>query len=109
MRRQSPINVDRKHEEGFPLWFRNQEKYRRYSCSMSQRESHTQKWRFSLEVLGTKVGYVRGLGLSVCSVGSSSSVSSVDLSKRLEEARLKIEEMRARQIEYEELLSSGQK
>ncbi|KAB1212636.1 hypothetical protein CJ030_MR5G009678 [Morella rubra] len=56
------------------------------------------------EVLGTKVGYVRGLGRSVRSVGSSSSASSVDLSRRLEEARLEIEEMRARQMEYEVLL-----
>ncbi|KAB1207397.1 hypothetical protein CJ030_MR7G017420 [Morella rubra] len=56
------------------------------------------------EVLGTKAGYVRGLGRSVRSVGSSSSVSSVDLSRKLEEARLQIEEMRARQLEYEALL-----
>ncbi|KAB1218831.1 hypothetical protein CJ030_MR3G007330 [Morella rubra] len=60
------------------------------------------------EVLGTKAGYVRGLGRSVRSVGSSSSVSSVDLSRRLEEARLQIEEMRARQLEYEALLVKGQ-
>ncbi|KAB1200052.1 hypothetical protein CJ030_MR0G008580 [Morella rubra] len=25
MRRQSPINVDRRHEEEFPLWFRNRD------------------------------------------------------------------------------------
>ena len=56
------------------------------------------------EVLGTKAGYVRGLSRSVRSVGSSSSVSSVDLSRMLEEARLQIEEMRARQLEYEVLL-----
>ncbi|KAB1210366.1 hypothetical protein CJ030_MR6G013858 [Morella rubra] len=56
------------------------------------------------EVLGTKAGYMRGLGRSVRSVGSSSSVSSVDLSRRLEEARLQIEETRARQLEYEALL-----
>ncbi|KAB1223196.1 hypothetical protein CJ030_MR2G011933 [Morella rubra] len=48
------------------------------------------------EVLGTKAGYVRGLGRSVRFVGSSSSAASVDLSRRLEEARLEIEEMRAR-------------
>ncbi|KAB1210365.1 hypothetical protein CJ030_MR6G013857 [Morella rubra] len=54
-------------------------KWKRYSCSTSQRESHTQKWRSS-EVLGTKAGYMRGLGRSVRSVRSSSSVSSVDLS-----------------------------
>ncbi|KAB1228176.1 hypothetical protein CJ030_MR5G027066 [Morella rubra] len=47
-----------------------------------------------VEVLGTKAGYVRGLDCSVRSVGSSSSVSSVDLSRRLEKARLEIEEMR---------------
>ncbi|KAB1220036.1 hypothetical protein CJ030_MR3G001925 [Morella rubra] len=56
------------------------------------------------EVLGKKAGYVCGLGHSIWSVGSSSSVSSVDLSRRLEEARLQIEEMRARQLEYETLL-----
>ncbi|KAB1213476.1 hypothetical protein CJ030_MR5G003454 [Morella rubra] len=39
-----------------------------------------------MEALGTKAGYVRGLGRS------------------LEEARLEIEEMRARQLEYEVLL-----
>ncbi|KAB1211816.1 hypothetical protein CJ030_MR5G010056 [Morella rubra] len=74
-------------------------KWKRYSCSTSQRESH-----IFAEVLGTKAGYVRGLGCSVRSVGSSSSVSSVDLSRKLEEARLQIEEMRARQLEYEALL-----
>ncbi|KAB1223861.1 hypothetical protein CJ030_MR2G000491 [Morella rubra] len=56
------------------------------------------------EVLGTKAGFVQGLGRSVRSVGSSSSAASVDLSRRLEEARLEIEEMRARQMEYEALL-----
>ncbi|KAB1220265.1 hypothetical protein CJ030_MR3G003075 [Morella rubra] len=60
-------------------------------------------------VLGTKAGYVCGLGRLVRFVGSSSLVSFVDLSRRLEEARLEIEEMRARQMEYEELWSSGQK
>ncbi|KAB1216038.1 hypothetical protein CJ030_MR4G022481 [Morella rubra] len=79
-------------------------KWKCYSCSTSQRESHTLKWRFFAEVLGTKAGYVRGLGCSVRSVGSSSSVSFVDLSRKLEEARLQIEEMRARQLEYEALL-----
>ncbi|KAB1203282.1 hypothetical protein CJ030_MR8G019420 [Morella rubra] len=48
------------------------------------------------EVLGTKVGFVRGLGHSVRKVGLSSSVSSIDLARRLEEARMEIEEMRAR-------------
>ncbi|KAB1200282.1 hypothetical protein CJ030_MR0G007682 [Morella rubra] len=81
----------------------NTKKWRCYSCNTSQRESHTPKWRSSLR-LGTKAGYVRGLGRSVRSVGSSSSASSVDLSRRLEEARLQIEEMRARQLEYEALL-----
>ncbi|KAB1212681.1 hypothetical protein CJ030_MR5G009723 [Morella rubra] len=168
MRRESPINVDRRHEEEFPLWFRNRDdvmpaggkrlwcdssiraessprrsainkenraklkivhtserglstrrallknpesdeispallykkthtnkdgmwtsedarkilkKWKRYSCSTSQRESHTPKWRFFAEVLGTKAGYVRGLGHSVRSVGSSSSASFVDLSR----------------------------
>ncbi|KAB1224260.1 hypothetical protein CJ030_MR2G019261 [Morella rubra] len=47
---------------------------------------------------------MRGLDHSVRSVGSSSSVSFVDLSWKLEEARLQIEEMRARQLEYEALL-----
>ncbi|KAB1223509.1 hypothetical protein CJ030_MR2G016877 [Morella rubra] len=56
------------------------------------------------EVLGTKAGYVRGLGRSVRSVGSFSLATYVDLSRRLEEARLEIEEMRARQMEYEALL-----
>ncbi|KAB1212418.1 hypothetical protein CJ030_MR5G023960 [Morella rubra] len=41
---------------------------------------HTQSEIFA-EVFGMKVGYVRGLGRSVRSVGSSSSVSSVDLSR----------------------------
>ncbi|KAB1220219.1 hypothetical protein CJ030_MR3G017043 [Morella rubra] len=69
----------------------------------SEGKSYTEVEIFA-EVLGTKVGYVRGLGRSVRSVGSSSSVASVDLSRRLEEARLEIEEMRARQMEYEALL-----
>ncbi|KAB1212429.1 hypothetical protein CJ030_MR5G023971 [Morella rubra] len=69
----------------------------------SEGKSYTEVEIFA-EVLGTKAGYVRGLGRSVRSVGSSSSVSSVDLSRKLEEARLQIEEMRARQLEYEALL-----
>ncbi|KAB1200996.1 hypothetical protein CJ030_MR0G005320 [Morella rubra] len=73
----------------------------------SKGKSYTEVEIFA-EVLGTKAGYVRGLGRSVLSVGSSSSVSSVDLSRRLEEARLEIEEMRARQLEYEALLSNSQ-
>ncbi|KAB1212954.1 hypothetical protein CJ030_MR5G001876 [Morella rubra] len=40
-------------------------KWKRYSCSTSQRESHTPKWRFFAEVLGMKAGYVQGLGHSV--------------------------------------------
>ncbi|KAB1203293.1 hypothetical protein CJ030_MR8G003106 [Morella rubra] len=66
-------------------------------------KSYTEMEIFA-EVLGTKAGYVRGLGCSVRSVGSSLSASSVDLSWRLEEARLQIKEMRARQLEYEALL-----
>ncbi|KAB1213380.1 hypothetical protein CJ030_MR5G003550 [Morella rubra] len=69
----------------------------------SEGKSYTEVEIFA-EVLGTKAGYVRGLGRSVRFVGSSSSVSSVDLSRKLEEARLQIEEMRARQLEYEALL-----
>ncbi|KAB1215817.1 hypothetical protein CJ030_MR4G010969 [Morella rubra] len=69
----------------------------------SEGKSYTEVEIFA-EVLGMKAGYVRGLGRSVRSVGSSSSASSVDLSQRLEEARLQIEEMRARQLEYEALL-----
>ncbi|KAB1205050.1 hypothetical protein CJ030_MR7G016694 [Morella rubra] len=69
----------------------------------SEGKSYTEVEIFA-EVLGTKAGYVRGLGRSVRSVGSSSSVSSVDLSRKLEDARLQIEEMRARQLEYETLL-----
>ncbi|KAB1219512.1 hypothetical protein CJ030_MR3G012308 [Morella rubra] len=59
----------------------------------SEGKSYTEVEIFA-EVLGTKAGYVRGLGRSVRSVGSSSSAASVDLSWRLEEARLEIEEMR---------------
>ncbi|KAB1222862.1 hypothetical protein CJ030_MR2G018632 [Morella rubra] len=69
----------------------------------SEGKSYTEVEIFA-EVLGTKAGYVRGLGRSVWSVGSSSLVASIDLSRRLEEARLEIEEMRARQMEYETLL-----
>ncbi|KAB1212348.1 hypothetical protein CJ030_MR5G025116 [Morella rubra] len=69
----------------------------------SEGKSYTEVEIFA-EVLGTKAGYVRGLGRSVRSVGSSSSAAFVDLSGRLEEARLEIEEMRARQMEYEALL-----
>ncbi|KAB1226838.1 hypothetical protein CJ030_MR1G012142 [Morella rubra] len=47
------------------------------------------------EVLGMKAGYMRGLVRLVRSVGSSSSISSVDFFRRLEEARLEIEEMRS--------------
>ncbi|KAB1222676.1 hypothetical protein CJ030_MR2G007433 [Morella rubra] len=61
------------------------------------------------EVMGIKAGYVRGLSRSIWSIGSLSSLSFVDLSRRLEEARLEIEKMRARQMEYKELLSSAQK
>ncbi|KAB1206015.1 hypothetical protein CJ030_MR7G009244 [Morella rubra] len=180
MRRQSPINVDRRHEEGFPLWFRNRDDVmpaggKRLRCDSSVRaesspeeecnqqgdraklnivhtsgarsfqrarallknpesdeispallykKTHTNKdgmWtsedarenfekmealqlqhesegksytevEIFAEVLGTKAGYVRGLGHSVRSVGSSSSVASVDLSRRLEEARLREDE-----------------
>ncbi|KAB1220353.1 hypothetical protein CJ030_MR3G009813 [Morella rubra] len=46
----------------------------------SEGKSYTEVEIF-VEVLGTKAGYVRGLGCSVRSVGSSSSVSSVDLSR----------------------------
>ncbi|KAB1200852.1 hypothetical protein CJ030_MR0G006136 [Morella rubra] len=49
----------------------------------SEGKSYTEVEIFA-EVLGTKAGYVRGLGRSIQSVGSSSSVSSVDLSRRLE-------------------------
>ncbi|KAB1212915.1 hypothetical protein CJ030_MR5G010215 [Morella rubra] len=45
----------------------------------SEGKSYTEVEIFA-EVLGTKAGYVRGLGRSVRSVGSSSSASSVDLS-----------------------------
>ncbi|KAB1225152.1 hypothetical protein CJ030_MR1G006445 [Morella rubra] len=68
----------------------------------SEGKSYTEVEIFA-EVV-TKVGYVRGLGRSVHSVRSSFSVSSVDLSRKLEEARFQIEEMRARQLEYEALL-----
>ncbi|KAB1215928.1 hypothetical protein CJ030_MR4G028702 [Morella rubra] len=207
MRRESPINVDRRHEEEFPLWFRNRDDFQldydraedrftvtstmntayrthrnrmfqhylvfnskeeelehpypdmnkeewtcvcdlfaseefqknpesdeispallykkhiliRMACGhQKMHEKILKKWKcysctrvrgkvihkveIFTEVLGTKAGYVRGLGRSVRSIGSSSSVSSVDLSQRLEEARLEIEEMRARQLEYEALL-----
>ncbi|KAB1222904.1 hypothetical protein CJ030_MR2G013606 [Morella rubra] len=86
----------------------NFEKMEACSCSTSQRESHTPKWRFSLEVLGTKAGYMRGLGRSVRSIGSSSSTSSVDLSRRLEEARLEIEEMRLDRWNMKRFWSHGQ-
>ncbi|KAB1215435.1 hypothetical protein CJ030_MR4G010554 [Morella rubra] len=59
----------------------------------SKGKSYTEVEIFA-EVLGMKAGYMRGLGRSVRSVGSSLSASSVDLSRRLEEARLQIEEMR---------------
>ncbi|KAB1212555.1 hypothetical protein CJ030_MR5G006249 [Morella rubra] len=55
------------------------------------------------KVLGTKASYVCDLGRSVQQVGSLSSLLSVDLARRLEEARIEIEEMRARQEEYDEL------
>ncbi|KAB1200827.1 hypothetical protein CJ030_MR0G006186 [Morella rubra] len=45
----------------------------------SEGKSYTEVEIFA-EVLGMKAGYVRGLGRSVWSVGSSSSASSVDLS-----------------------------
>ncbi|KAB1227465.1 hypothetical protein CJ030_MR1G023799 [Morella rubra] len=69
----------------------------------SEGKSYTEVEIFA-EVLGTKTSYVRGLGRSVRSVGSSSSVSFVDLSRKLDEARLQIEEIRARQLEYEAFL-----
>ncbi|KAB1199797.1 hypothetical protein CJ030_MR0G013394 [Morella rubra] len=55
----------------------------------SEGKSYTEVEIFA-EMLETEVGYVRA--------------SSIDLSRRLEEARLQIEEMRARHLEYEALL-----
>ncbi|KAB1205923.1 hypothetical protein CJ030_MR7G016903 [Morella rubra] len=69
----------------------------------SERRSFTKVQIFK-DVLGMKAGYVRGLGFSMQHIGASSSVSSNDLVRRLGEARVEIEEMRARQMEYEELL-----
>ncbi|KAB1205589.1 hypothetical protein CJ030_MR7G017761 [Morella rubra] len=56
------------------------------------------------KVLGMKAGYVHGLGRSMWQVGLSSLMSSVDLAQRLEDARMEIEEMRARQKKYDELV-----
>ncbi|KAB1213522.1 hypothetical protein CJ030_MR5G003408 [Morella rubra] len=72
-----------------------------------EEKSYTEMEIFT-EVLGTKTSYVRGLGCLVRSIGSSSSTLSVGLSWRLKEARLEIEEMRARQMKYEVFLSNGQ-
>ncbi|KAB1205911.1 hypothetical protein CJ030_MR7G027904 [Morella rubra] len=76
-----------------------------YSCSTSQRKSHIQVEIFP-EVLETKAGYVRGLGHSVRFVKSSSLVSFIDLSRRLEEAKLQIEEMRAQKWNTKSFWSS---
>lgn len=54
-----------------------------------------------------KPGYVLGLGHSEHLVGSSSSMLFVHLAQRLEEARLKIKEMRARQKEYGARFQAG--
>ena len=64
----------------------------------SEGKSYTKVEIFT-KMLGTKAGYVQGLGRSVQSIGKSSSASSVDLSRRLE-----IEEMRAKQMVYEAFL-----
>ncbi|KAB1223109.1 hypothetical protein CJ030_MR2G018728 [Morella rubra] len=56
------------------------------------------------EALGMKVGYVHGLGRSVRQVGSSSSTLSIYLARRLEEARVEMEEKRVRQNEYDEVV-----
>ncbi|KAB1220791.1 hypothetical protein CJ030_MR3G027893 [Morella rubra] len=56
------------------------------------------------EILETKAGYLHGLGLSVRLVGSSSLIFSIDLSRRLEEVRLEMEEIKVRQKEYDKLL-----
>ncbi|KAB1206521.1 hypothetical protein CJ030_MR7G000023 [Morella rubra] len=69
----------------------------------SKGKSFTEVQTF-IDILGTKAGYVRGLDRLVWHVGASSSVLSVDLVWRLEEARVEIEEMKARQMEYEKLL-----
>lgn len=53
------------------------------------------------EVLGTKAGYLQGLGCSIKPVESSSA----NLVRSLEEARFEIEIMRARQKDYDELAS----
>ncbi|KAB1209483.1 hypothetical protein CJ030_MR6G018862 [Morella rubra] len=61
------------------------------------------------DVLRTKADYVLSLGQSVWHIGPSSSVSSVDLVRRLEEAREEKEEMRLDRWNMKSFWSSGQK
>ncbi|KAB1209554.1 hypothetical protein CJ030_MR6G020501 [Morella rubra] len=80
----------------------SRKRWRSYNYRANLREGHLQSG--FLQVLEMKAGYARGLGHLVWQVGSSSFVSSVDLARRLEEARMEIEEMRDRQKEYDELV-----
>ncbi|KAB1215868.1 hypothetical protein CJ030_MR4G010975 [Morella rubra] len=110
MRRESPINVDRRHEEEFPLWFRNRDDVmpaggnvfgaiHQFELRVVPRRSAINKEnRAKLKIVHTSGArsFQRARALLV--------ISSVDLSRKLEEARLQIEEMRARQLEYEALL-----
>ncbi|KAB1199529.1 hypothetical protein CJ030_MR0G021698 [Morella rubra] len=59
------------------------------------------------QVLGTRSGYVRGLGRSVKPIAASSSTVSIqrdpELVRELEAAKATIEELKARQSEYDNL------
>lgn len=68
----------------------------------SERRPYTGVQIFT-QVFGIKLGYVCGLGNSVGPIGSSSSMSHVDLTWKLEEIRLEIEKMRARRMVYNEV------
>ncbi|KAB1213197.1 hypothetical protein CJ030_MR5G024783 [Morella rubra] len=70
------------------------EHFEKMEALQLQRESEGRSFtevEIFTEVLGTKAGYVCGLGRSVRQVGSSSSVSSIDLARRLEVARMELD------------------
>ncbi|KAB1199700.1 hypothetical protein CJ030_MR0G015470 [Morella rubra] len=123
MRRESPINVDRRHKEEFPLWFRNRSAINKQNRAKlkivhtlgarsfqharallekmealqlqheSEGKSYTKVEIFA-EVLGTKAGYVRGLGRSV-----RASVKRSDMEQTMREHLQMMEEQQRKKDE----------
>ncbi|KAB1219684.1 hypothetical protein CJ030_MR3G011056 [Morella rubra] len=134
MRRESPINVDRRHEEEFPLWFRNRDdvmpaeenvfgaihqfelrvvpnvpallgvQFKEEALEHPYPDMNKEEWTRVCDLLRARNLGKNG-GITVAArVRGKVIHRSGDFAERLEEARLQIEEMRARQLEYEVLL-----